>query len=147
MTLPELKTVEGDPFLREFPNGVRVCMADLAQGSGGPQDMLDRALKIGYACSTKAINDNPPQGSRDRLIQIEKNIPVPTRVGRPASISPIIARMEIGDSILLPESDFSSGRLASKNSARSAWYNAAQRIKRKICSRATEEGLRIWRVT
>lgn len=77
------------------------------------------------------------RGERARMIQIEKNVPIPNGA-KPGPKYPYW-EMEVGDSFLFPSA-------AKIGSARSATCRIAKQLGRKFTVRKTEKGLRCWRV-
>ena len=74
----------------------------------------------------------------EMAMKIEKCIPIPAKNSRGYSgLSGTLRLMDVGDSVLVPNSIKSPGRLAS---------NIAQITNRKFVTRSTQEGWRVWRI-
>ena len=71
---------------------------------------------------------------------IENNIPVPqTRTYCKTGVSAVLQKLEVGQSFLLDEDR------AKKVSG--VTYQIGKKYNRKFCTRKTEQGVRIWRVS
>ena len=71
-------------------------------------------------------------------MKIEKGIPMPAKNSRGYSgLSGTLRLMDVGDSVLVPNSIKSPGRLA---------IAVGRATNRKFATRSTQEGRRVWRI-
>jgi len=88
-------------------------------------------------------------------IRIEKNVPLPTAAGtsgRPPSeamvyLTEAIDQMNIGDSLILPEELVQrDSKLKNQNQAKANVRKAFSKRNMKCVTRATDLGVRVWRI-
>lgn len=69
---------------------------------------------------------------------IESGVPIPKKVGKPDKNRSLINKMEIGDSIFFPDSEYTDSI--------KVFYSSARLIGRKVSFRRVDGGVRMWRV-
>jgi hypothetical protein len=72
-------------------------------------------------------------------IQIDKGIPVPQSSKAP-KWGPVLKEMEVGDSFLLTE------KMGNPTNMKSNIWRTAKGLGYRLSSRATDDGVRVWRV-
>lgn len=114
----------------DFPSGELVYSA--GSGAALPPEQPSTATAPAPAKRTLAAPFRIDIGT----VQIDKNVPLPGR-RQPMDWTPLLGKLEVGDSFLLP------------NAAKSAIGTAMKAFKdatgKELCSRKVEDGIRVWR--